>query len=219
MNKPSYSRSSAKKHTLFISIGFFIALSLTFVLNVFAINIPPNVGSLDVRNITPQTVAAMFKPPLAFLTQKELAIKVLIPKFIFAYSPDGLLYAIPHSDRPDSYWIEVTDVPDCNGATSCSNIILQAKKLGSPEILTLEQQLALGEESYARLTPDKRDPNPPTVVTLDNGIKAVYHPWLLLWKYTSSYLSWDDNGVRYQAIEKKGDKATMLKMVNSIYKK
>jgi hypothetical protein len=215
MNKSSYSRSSAKKHTLFISVGFFIALSLSFVLNVFAIN----PGSLETRNITPETVATMFKPALKFLKQKELQINVLAPTFIYSALPDNILYAIPYSDRPDRYWIDVTDVRDCDGATSCSYITFQGEKVGNPEVLTLEQELALGKESYLRVTPDKRDPNPPSVVTLDNGMKAVFHPWFLLWKYTSSYVSWVDNDVRYQVIMRKGDKATILKMVNSIYKK
>jgi hypothetical protein len=209
-----------KKHTLFIFSGFFIALFISFVLNVFAVN--NNVGSLDGRNITPQTVGAMFKPPLDFLNQKQLPIKVLVPTFIINTYPKGypdpIFYAIPHSDRSDRYWIDVTGNPNCDGATSCSNMVFQGEKVGNPEVLSLDAELALAKESYARVEKDKRDPNPPASLFLDNGMRVVFHPWFLFWHYTSSYLSWVDNDVRYQVIMKKGDKSEMLKMANSIYK-
>lgn len=204
-----------KKYSPFIFTGFIFALFFSFVLNSFAIN----PGSLDVRNITPQTVAAMFNPALFVLNQKQVAIKVLAPSFIFDDYGEGFLYAIPHSDSPDRYWIDVSGNPNCDGATSCFNITFQGEKVGNPDVLSLDDDLAQAKDSYAKVAPDRRDPNPPASLFLDNGMRVVFHPWFNFIHYTNAHLSWIDKGVRYQVIMKKGDKEAMLKMANSIYQK
>lgn len=197
---------------------FFILLFSIFLIvpKAFALDN----GVLDVTNITPQTVAAFFKPALSLLKQKKIAIKVLVPSFIPDAMGKGFLYATATFDRPDRYGIYLSYNQKCNLSNACDYIYLKAEKFGFKyqngrvDIIPLEDDLAVEKSLYSEVPLDNRYPNPPTWVTLHNGKRATFSRLL---KHTNANLSWDDSGVRYLILMKDGEKEQMLKMANSIY--
>jgi hypothetical protein len=197
----------------FVMAGFLFALILTFATRAYSLD----VGSLDSTNQTPETVAAMFKPAIATLRERNVSIKILTPTSLFPKKIiPGLVYAIPYNRGADIYEITLSRESDCHSFV-CTYLLFQGKKVGLPEVLSLEDDLAQSKDSYARVAPDRRDPNPPAWVTLDNGMKAVFHPWFTFTHDTYARVSWVDNGVRYIVMMKRGDKERLIKIINSMY--
>jgi hypothetical protein len=209
-----------KKHIPFF-LGLILSSTLLFPLVTSALDL----GTLDLTNVTPETVAAFFKPSLSYLSQKKIAIKVLTPSFI-PFRNKGTLYAIPFTDssrpeRTDRYEICLNYKPKVDSPSDCDYIVLIAEKFGFKypdgrvDVLPLSDDLALEISLYSEVPLNRRYSYPPTYVTLSNGKRATFARLL---KHTNANLSWDDNGVRYLILMKDGEKEEMLKIANSIYK-
>jgi hypothetical protein len=207
-----------KKYISFV-LGLIITSTLLIPLEASALEL----GTLDLTNVTPETVTAFFKPALSELAQKKVAIKILTPTYIPS-SKKGTLYSIIFTDlalpeRTDFYQICLNYKPEAEFPIDCQYIIFGAEKFGYKypsgrvDIYPLPVVLAGVKEDYPSTNLPKSQR--PSWVTLANGKKAVFYsaPYR-----NTVWLLWDDSGVRYTISIAEGTKDQALKIVNSIYK-
>jgi hypothetical protein len=151
----------------------------------------------------------IFRPALSQL-QAKTRVSLLLP----AYVPkeDYPLYVTVNIAEPERYELTIGATEDCSGGNYCRYGTVSGQKVTSSTPSVEEEYAFLNDPQYQ---PTERSPERMGRVTLANGIKGYFIPYVCGANCDDSKVIWEQNGDRYLVGLKRGDKKTVVEMANS----
>lgn len=151
----------------------------------------------------------IFRPVLS-----QLITKTRVPLALPAYVPreDYPLYVTVNAAEPGQYELTIGDSQDCSGGNYCRYGTVSGQRLTSSTPSVEEEYAFLSEPQYQ---PTQRSPEKMGRVTLANGIRGYFIPYVCGANCDDSKVIWEQNGYRYSVGLKRADKKVVVEMANS----
>lgn len=148
----------------------------------------------------------------------QLTTKTRVPLLLPAYVPqeDYPLYVTVNTAQPGQYELTIGATEDCSGGNYCRYGTISGQRITSSTPSVAEEYAFLNDPQYQ---PTQRSPEKMGRVTLANGIKGYFIPYVCGANCDDSKVIWEQNGYRYLVGLKSGDKKTVIEMANSAIKK
>lgn len=152
--------------------------------------------------------------PIFRLALSELATKTRVPLLLPAYVPkeNYSLYVTVNTAEPGQYELTIGATEDCSGGNYCRYGIVSGQEITSSTERVDDEYAFLNDPQYQ---PSERSPEKMGRVTLANGIKGYFIPYVCGANCDDSKVIWEQNGYRYLVGLKRGDKKTVVEMANS----
>lgn len=154
----------------------------------------------------------IFRPALP-----QLQAKTRVPLQLPAYVPqeDYPLYVTVNTAQPEQYELTIGATEDCSGGNYCRYGTVSGQRITSSTPSVEEEYAFLNDPQYQ---PTERSPEKMGRVTLANGIKGYFIPYVCGANCDDSKVIWEQNDYRYLVGLKRGDKKTVVEMANSAIK-
>lgn len=183
----------------------FLALCLILVACSSATLVAPSQVLAQSDSLSPN----IFEPIVSSLPQG-------IPPRLPTYIPTGgvnrsSLVASLVIKSENAYQIAIGS-PSCQGANSCRYATVSGERTNSATP-SIESQFTY--MNSPRYKPTRRSPDPMGYVTLANGIRGYFVPWVLGANYSDAKVIWNENSYRYLVGVKGGSKEVLVQMASS----
>lgn len=147
----------------------------------------------------------------------QLQTKARVPLLLPAYVPkeDYPLYVTINTIEPERYELTIGATEDCNGGNYCRYGTVSGQRITSSTPSVAEEYAFLNDPQYQ---PTERSPEKMGQVTLANGIKGYFIPYVCGANCDDSKVIWEQNGYRYLVGLKREKKRAVVEMANSAIK-
>lgn len=162
----------------------------------------------------PQDVIATQSHQIFHSVLSELKTKTRMPLMLPAYVPqeDYSLYVTVNTAEPEQYELTIGDSENCDGGNYCRYGTVSGQKITSSTPSIEQEYSFLNDPQYK---PTERSPEKMGRVTLLNGIKGYFIPYVCAANCDDSKVVWEQNGYRYLVGLKRADKKAVVEMANS----
>ncbi len=154
----------------------------------------------------------IFRPALS-----QLQAKTRVPLVLPTYVPqeDYSLHVTINTAESERYELTIGATEDCSGGNYCRYGTVSGQRITSSTPSIEEEYAFLNDPQYQ---PSERSPEKMGRVTLVNGIKGYFIPYVCGANCDDSKMIWEQNGYRYLVGLKSEKKRTVVEMANSAIK-
>lgn len=187
---------------------FVICFVLVVCTAVIQVQANQSVVSTQLAQIASQ-LHPMFRPVI-----NQLKAKTRVPLQLPAYIPqeDYPLYITVNMATPKQYELTIGTDKNCSGGNYCRYGTVSGQRITTSTPSVEEEYAFLNDPSYQ---PSVRSKEKMGKVTLANGIKGYFIPYVCGANCDDSKVIWEQRGYRYLVGIKSGDKKTVVEMANS----